>query len=129
MRGATLAGHVVFAVLSAVLSPEFSPKGGPKCSHPAPAEEPYHCASQEDLVTPVHQAAGAAAWSAAWLSAVSVLGCAAAGSLAVGLWGSLGRRLRTREIGVQTDADFDLQNDGGRLPTPRRRGRGVLTDA
>ena len=25
MRGATLAGHVLFAVLSAVLSPEFSP--------------------------------------------------------------------------------------------------------
>ncbi len=118
----------MFAVLSAVLSPEFSPQGGPKCSAPAPDEEPYHCASQEDLVTAVHQAAGAAAGSAAWLSAVSVLGCAAASSLAVGVWGSLGRRLGTREIGVQADADLVLQ-DGGRLPTPRRRGRGVLADA
>ena len=123
-----MAGHVGFAVLSAVLSPEFRSQGGPACSAPAPDEEPYHCASQEDLATAVHQAAGAAARSAAWLGAVSVLGCAAAGSLVVGLWGSLGRWLRTREIGVQTDGDLDPQ-DGGRLPTPRRRGRGMLTNA
>ena len=128
MRGATLAGHVAFAVLSAVLSPEFSPPGGAKCSAPDPDEDPQHCASQEDLVTAVHQAAGAAAWSAAWLNAASVLGCAAAGSLAVGVWGSLGRRLGTRETGIQTDADLGPQ-DGERLLTPRRRGRGVLADA
>ena len=135
--GAKLAGHVVFAVLSALLSPELVPTPvGPKCqqttgSTARDAEEaPPRCASPEELAVAVESAARSAALNAVWLGAVGGVGGAAAASLLLSWLCWLCRRTRSREVGVQTAYVVpDSDEDGGRLPKPRRRGRGVLTDA